>query len=670
MREWFSASELADFCLPDLPATRRGILKRAMAEGWTARDQESSGVGRPGREYHVDNLSPKARAALVLRQRERDAKPARPSAEEPIHPAPSAERTQALWERFEKRPASIREEAQRRFDAAYAVQHLVDEGTAKMAAYEAVASQVGQKVSTIRSWMRLVAGQPRGDWLPLLAPQYTGRTSFAEYEPEIYQLFRDLYLRAERPTYTDCYDRVALIATSRGWTMPSIDTLKRELERAESRTVVVLEREGPRAAAALYPAQERDRSGFYAMEALNMDGHKLDIAAVWPDGEVCRVTAITLQDLYSNTIVGLRLAKAESAYEVRLACLKTFDDHGLPKHLWVDNTLAMASKQMTAGAKNRYRWRDKEGDPEGILKLLGVEPHFTTPAHGQAKPIERAFRDLAESVSKNPALSGAYLGNTPSNKPHNYGARVVTVEEIRAVCEQEILRHNLKEGRNTAVCARRLSYWQAFDESYRKHLGDIPRITESQRRLLYLVADAVTVQGDGTLRLRKLGNNRYHSELLLAFKGRKVMMRYNPDDLHGTVFVYTLAGQFLCEASCIEKSGFADIAAAETHERNRNQFKRRTKKLAEVSRRMKPKEIAAITPLVSPPPHPTEVATGTDGAPVRRGGFGVGLSVEKLPTVGKTSRERGTAARQAFEDLGGLADQLDAHIRQRTRRTE
>lgn len=653
--EWFTTAELAG--QTGLPADRKSVLRRAKREGWTSRERIASGGGR---EYHISSLPAETRATLLLRQR----REANAAAEAPRAPeaTPSQERSEALWSQWERKTDAFKDEAERRFDALLAIEELVRGGTPRMEAYQVVAEQLGDSVSTIRGWVGLVKGVHQGDWIPLLTPRWTGRTAYAEYDERIYQWFRDQYLHLSKPPATVCYERTAAIAKTHGLAMPSYSTLMRDIERREDPVVIVLEREGEKAAAAKYPYLERDRSVFHAMEALNADGHVLDIDTVWPDGERCRTTMIAFQDLHSDRIVGYRLAKSESAREIGLTFLDVCDRHGLADHLYVDNGRSFASKLMTAGAKGRKRFKDLEGDPIGILGQIGVTVHFVTPAHGQAKPIERAFGDLANHISKHPAFEGAYLGNSPTNKPANYGTRTVTIAEVEKIVEQEVLRHNQRPNRRTAVCGGKLSFQEAFDNSMREHGEKVRRLTASQRRLLYLASDVVTVdRRDGCV---KLFGNRYWTEELNRFSGRKVILRYHPTErvLHDAVYVYGLNGDFICEAPCYQKAGFNSAEDAERHTRARRQYLRKVKDVAKAERQLEAAKIAAMVP--PPPldePMPLAAAAGDD---VIRPAFGAPRTLEKIATIpGPAPRAREEAEARVAAALRDSAPMFDAMLK-------
>ncbi|PZX22172.1 bacteriophage Mu transposase [Rhodobacter capsulatus] len=65
----------------------------------------------------------------------------------------------------------------------------------------------------------------------------------------------------------------------------------------------------------------------------------------------------------------------------------------------------------------------------------------------QAKPIERAFRDIADRLTRHPAFAGAYVGNKPTAKPENYGSRAIPLADFLAITAREIAEHNARPGR-------------------------------------------------------------------------------------------------------------------------------------------------------------------------------------------------------------------------------
>ncbi|QRY97116.1 DDE-type integrase/transposase/recombinase [Sphingomonas paucimobilis] len=157
------------------------------------------------------------------------------------------------------------------------------------------------------------------------------------------------------------------------------------------------------------------------MEAVNIDGHKFDVFCRWPDGRIGRPMMVTIQDIYSRKILAWRVDESESALSTRLVFADLFTTWGIPKACLMDNGRAFASKTITGGAKTRFRFKIKDEEPTGVLTALGIAIHWATPYRGQSKPIERAFRDLCDTIAKHPALAGAYTGNKPDAKPRITG---------------------------------------------------------------------------------------------------------------------------------------------------------------------------------------------------------------------------------------------------------
>lgn len=584
-RVWFSAAELVGW--PGLPATRRSISRTLSTLG---EDQRRKRQGRGGGwEYHISALPSATQAALLTMNGQSQREPEAPAA---VEQEPEG-RSAALWQNFERRPQTIKDRAAERLQVVLAVEQLIDGGLSIGGAVRAVAEQTGVSVATVQRYRRRTKGVGPGDWLPTLAPRHAGRVASAEIPPPAWETFKADYLRLERPAASACYDRLQRVAEKEGWPLPSYATFLRRLRQIPHQ-VRTLARKGREALKRSYPAQVRDHTVLRPLEAVNADGHKFDVFAE-KDGERFRPVFIAWQDVYSGKILSYRVGKTENADMIRLAFGDLAGRFGIPEVAFLDNSRAFAGKWMTGQTKTRFRFKIKEEDPQGVLVSLGVNVRWTTPYHGQAKPIERAFRDLCESVAKHPALSGAYTGNSPSNKPANYGARAVDLAEFKAVLDEEIKRHNARSGRRGRGCNGR-SFDEIFNESYTA--GPIRKATREQLRLCLLAAENVTCsRQDASISLHK---NRYWSECLAPHAGRKVVVRFDPQDLHGAVHVYLLSGEYIGAAECTQAAGFGDTEAAREHARKRNQYNRKTKELLAIEHTMTPQEVAAQLPQAEP----------------------------------------------------------------------
>jgi hypothetical protein len=359
VRDWVRLSDLLELGHPSLPASERGLRKLA-AERWRG-DPARFRLDGGEHWYHASLLPAEVRAVLAARET----------------------RTSPLWAGFEGASKGVRDEAARRLEAVTAVAEL-RRGMALTAAVEMAAERCGVSAATLRGWLRLVKGVPRADWLPALAPKHKGRVATADCDPRAWEMLVADYLRPQCPAFTACFARMMDAARAHGWApIPAERTLRRRLEREVPRNARVLKRSGQEQARRTRPQQRRDRTVFGPCQAVNADGHTFDVFVTAPWREKpFRPVLVAVQDLFSGKIVGWRLGESECWPLVRLAFLDVLRTHGVPEAAYLDNGRAFASKWMTGGQLRRFRFKVKEGEPEGLLTSVGMVVHWTTPYHG------------------------------------------------------------------------------------------------------------------------------------------------------------------------------------------------------------------------------------------------------------------------------------------------
>ena len=595
-REWFSCAELAAFALPEMPNTKANVIAMAARENWQRPEWENrhwrKRTGRGGGvEYRYDILPQAAQIKLVFalgRESEADA---------------SAQMTReelAAW--YDKQPDKKKNVARERAKILDNIAALEASGESKTAIKTLMKQRCGVSMGTLYNWQALVAGVDRADWVYYLMPRHVGRTGGVECPPEVWDHIRSNYLRAGEPTVAQCYREAKEFAESKGLDIPSERTLERRL-LAIDETTRVFWRQGRDALDRLYPAQERDYSMLHALWGVNGDGHKADVTVDWGDGWIGRPMIVVYQDLYSTKYLSWRVDKSENENLIRLAFGDLVERWGIPQYYLTDNGRAFAAKGMTGGAATRFRYKVKPDDPEGLLKQMSIDIHFATPHHGQSKKIERSFGDIARDIWRKAAFDGAYTGNSPENKPYNYGTKAVPLATFLAVLKAGIDSHNARLGRTGGNCNGR-SFDQTFADSYAT--APIVKATADQRRLWLLKSEAVTASSvDGVIRLQK---NRYHADFLTNLRGDKVVCRYDPDNMQAPLHVYGLDGRYFGAADCIEKTGFADADAAQEFHRTKRQWLRAKKEIAAAERALKPSELAAMmTPVDAPEPPETRV---------------------------------------------------------------
>ena len=598
---WYTSADLAGLKLPEVPATDRGVQLLADRLSWRRADLEYPAnpagcwrkrQGRGGGYEYTAAVLPLA-AQIILSRRERGAAKAETAASS-REDAHAEARYASLWTWFEGLPDRKKAEARERLDMLEAVRAIETAGHRRTVAMMEVAVHRGVALRTLNNWASLVAGVPREHWLPSLAPRHAGRSAEVELQPEAWAFLREIWLTPERRTFAYCHRLLGQVAAERGWTLPSAKTLERRLADIPA-PVQILAREGVDALKRLYPAQRRDRSIFHAMEAVNADGHKFDVFVRFEDGAVGRPVLTAFQDLYSGKIVAWRLDRSENKEQVLLAFGDLVETYGVPDQCIFDNGRNFTSKWLTGGSANRFRFKIKESDPVGVLTGLGVAIHFTTPYSGQSKPIERAFRDLANTIAKHPRCAGAWTGNTVDAKPENYGSKAVPFDVFETIVSEGIAEHNARPGRRSAV-ANGQSFDQVFAASYAE--APIRRVTAEQSRLWLLAAEAVSVRSDATIHI---AGNRYWCEALIGLAGSKVVARFDPDDFHAGLHVYRADGAYVAHAPCIEDTGFLDAAAARQHGQARRAWMRAQRELLNAERTLGIDVAAAMLPKVEQP---------------------------------------------------------------------
>jgi hypothetical protein len=581
---WLPLSQIGVLGLCALPSSRRGIYDYATRMGWDAPEQEGRlwrlRAGRGGgREYHIRVLNTLQQAELLARLAQ------------PVDPRPVDDRHHGAWEMYDRASATKKAEAQRRLRAVDEVAALAAQGKQKFVAMCVVATQYEVRVSTLYRWENAALNaRSHAHRLAYLVPRQCGANSASAITPEAWDFFRADYLRLEQPTMTACYRRLVATGAERGWVIPGLRTLERRINAIPVAARVLL-RKGKEECEKLYPAQERDRSVFHALEALNTDFHTWDVFVKWPDGRVARPHMIAYQDLYSGKMLSWRVDTDPNMEAVRLAFGDLVQEWGVPSACYMDNGREFAAKWITGGVANRYRFKIRADEPFGLMPQMGVAVHWTTPYHGQSKPIERAFRDFAGDLAKHPAFAGAYTGNSPMAKPENYASTAVPLGLFLKIVGEGVLEHNARVGRRTAVCDGR-SFDDVFAESYAR--STIARATEAQQRLWLTGAEGVMVSRlDGCIRVM---GNRFHAPFLHEHRAEKVVVRFDPQRLQADLHVYGLDGAYLGAAPCVEAVGFNDIEAARAHAQARKAWMRGVKMQAEAEKRLSIGDVAAMLP--------------------------------------------------------------------------
>ena len=602
MEIWISAQQLA--VLETMPSSPQGVNKKARAGNWEKRQVQ--GIRGVGYEYAFSSLPQATQAELLLKQSavEIDNVSETPRARKELNYLP-----EVIWKPYEKATDKQKEHAKAKLVPLHKLDDLVRNGLELMTALDAIAEECDIAKGSLKRWYYQVRSFERPDWLPLLIAKHNNKKSGKEaaFTEDAWEAFKADYFRNEQPQFGSCYERLKRAARENGWNIPSASSIKRKIEREVPKLVQVQLREGDHAVMQYYPSMRRTVAEIEALEWINGDGYQHNVFVRWHNGEIVRPKTWIWQDIRTRKILAYRVDLSENSDTIRLSLMDLIWKYGIPKKCTIDNTRAAANKWMTGGVKNRYRFKVKEDDVTGIIPMLGIELLWTSvqfgKGHGQAKPIERAFSHggLGELVDKHPSLAGFYAGENVYNKPDNYngGKDGVDYDTFILAIEDGIRTFNEREGRQTEICQGIYSFSQVFERDYKQ--AHIRKASAEQMRFLMLMSEAVTLRKDGTFELDaggKVNNrkNRYLASELIATAHRKVVVKFDPQDLHNKVWVYGLDGVFLAEAKCTDAVAFGDKAKGREHDKARKQMVKAVKAQAKATLTMNAQEAARYQP--------------------------------------------------------------------------
>jgi putative transposase len=588
-----------------LPCTAPGVRERARRRNWRARSRGARGV-----EYSVLSMTAGEQAQLARAQRLLKSG-SRDRFLELNEVARESERA-AAWTVYEQSPETHRRRAQRRLAIVDGVvdelvgQRLILDERRPFASVEIpdcivsdLARQHAVSRSSVLRWIVPLREVERADFLPHLLDDRRGGGRIGTIPESCWDLWKSDYLRRERPSGAACYLRASRAAAQDGVTLPPVSAFFRRLRRELSPAAIALARYGDDALRASYPAQRRSRAHLHAGQAVNGDGHRFNVRVRLPDGRVVRPLGYFWQDLQSNLFVGWSVSETENADLFRRSFAEVCRKF-LPVEVVIDNGRGGAAKEFTGGIATRFRWRPSREEAIGLFSLIGCRVHFTIPRAGQSKPIERAFRELDDLISRHPKCAGAYTGRNPFDKPFGPSDGAVDLADFLAAVAEGVSQYNSRPNRRTDVAAGR-SFQQTFDESTAVY--PLRKATATQLRLILLKAISVTASAQtGEVRIAK---NRYWWAGANDFAGENLVVRFDPDALGAPVFIHRPDGSFVATADCIGDTPFDSEAAAREHARARSQFMRAQRAALAAQTRMSAIEIAKRLPSEPPAAPPS-----------------------------------------------------------------
>lgn len=486
-----------------------------------------------------------------------------------------------LQDQFDSASLQKQERAADKVRILHQVSHLSRAGVKMSDAVAVVAKEAGVSEGAIWGWKKKVRGYPESAWAPALIDGHQGRSKVCAVSDDFLKLIAFYYLSDTQPDFIQCLRsaKCAARAEDPPVMIPqcSDKTVKRHFDRMFPDEVQCYAREGEKAwEAKFWASMSRDRSMLGALEILNGDGHKLDFWVRFDDGTEGRAMATFWMDLSSNYFFQPFVEKSENMDTIRRSFLHICNTVGVPKCVDIDNGMGYAGKDLSGQDRSRRRFKKVQAEAKGVFGLLGVKTIWAEVAHGQSKPIERAFRTLEGILKTKPELRQAYVGNRPDKRPDRT-IIAVPISLLRSAVREAVCEYNAQPGRkSTGIKANGRSYHQIWEA---KLCESTPRQLEDWERRYCIMPGRV-------LRVRKqdggiftLHGNEYQAYELSAYLGQQIQVRFDPEDLTN-VRCYTLDGQFICQPKVRTMTGFRDTSNLREYKRAKTAQKRAVKQAA------------------------------------------------------------------------------------------
>lgn len=604
----FSTSELADL----LGISRQAIKKRSVTHNWQPAGELRKGRGG-GVVWIVAGLDEKTREAALgeWEKREERRNKLESTAEEL---ETEQQRLEFLAEQFARKSEKTRQRAQRRLALLLEALELNEGGMGLIQAFQITAKNNNINWANLRNWYYGtsrkpgVRNLPRLEWIYALVDLYVGRRPYAEWTEGAKNFFFGLFFHKKGPDAAECFRRMAEAAEEHGWKHPSQRTVYRKIKIESPLHRTDQLRGKDRYFRNVMPPQERDHSCFAAGEAINYDGLHLDIWTRFNDGDLVeRPVLLVGQDIYSSKTVASRLGKTECTDLYALSVYDTLKNVGIPNHIWTDNTRAAANKFITGNNSNRHRFHNKPGDPHGLLQILNIQHHFTSPNHEMsspgAKPVERIFGKggIHQMIRNNPQIRD--LGS--KSKP-------VPEDLLREVIAEEIARFNARTGRRGKGMRGR-SFNQVFEESFSQR--SVKMASPFTLNLFLLNRETVTIQRDGLVAInagRGEEKNRYWSPKSSFYAKQKVVVYYDPNDLTQPVQFNHLNGDYIGVAQYQPSQAFYDKEAGKAYNKARGERIKAEKQAANAQVKMDTLELQRYSKKITPPETPEPASACLD----------------------------------------------------------
>ncbi|RQZ74826.1 transposase [Burkholderia glumae] len=592
VKSHYSAAELAEMVLPNVPRSSSGIFRAAKSGAWAARKRAGRGGGL---EYALDSLPDDAQAEIRRRAS------AALIASVPAHRSKAVNRREQQLQLVETDTQRLRADARKgilsmldrimtqcRVSREAAMHTLLTQGrlgtlddhmTAMLRAAKDTRGRKGDEFPSIRTLKRYLGLAKNGS----LAPKIP-KSSFVI--PEWAALFLECYQQPQKPSVVLAYREFSkACAVQRvAYDLPSIHQVRRFLDKLGAVTLQA-GRMGSRELKTMLPFIRRTFDKLLPNDIWSADGHTFDAEVQHPlHGRPFRPEITSIIDIATRRGVGFSLDLAESSFAVLDALSNAVIRHGVPSMFYVDNG---------SGYKNALL----KDEGIGVQGRLGFVVTHSLPYNSQARGvIERLHQTLwVTAARKLPSYIGADMDReakhavfkiTRNALKQNGKVPLMSWEAFITFCQEQLDEYNNRPHSSLPVVndptngkRRHMSPNEAWAAHVSK--GWTPDMLDEHDASMVFRPRLTRTVTRGEVRLL---NNHYFSKELTEFHGDEVQVAYDINDGR-FVSVYSLDGRFICqaEAGANERDYMPQSAVELAHEKRADaRAKRLETKLEEV----------------------------------------------------------------------------------------
>lgn len=389
--------------------------------------------------------------------------------------------------------------------------------------------------------------------------------TFPSIRPEVKQVIKNIWFdegfARNLGTREMLYEKLTLVANINKWEkIPSYQTVTRYIsylmEDENLKNAYFLASRGSREYKNKVMVKgSRDTKGLQVMQIVMGDEHTFDcwVSYKQPNGKVIAIKPklVAWVDMRSRVIMGDVLCKDANSDILKQSLLKMMysEPGGIPEYLYIDNGKDYTAKTMTGRDRNDRSGMNFDDESKGFYKSIGIkDDHRALPYEPWSKgQIERFFRTVCNKFTRwFASYTGTLTGSKTSDKVEKDIRRMLergellTMEQFYEAWHKWLTEvyHQSEHGGLKKMGETHKTPYGCFMNEERYFKAAPPK---SYATLLMMKSDNVLVRNIG---ISKWGYE-YRSDELCDYIGRKVDIKYDPDDM-AVLYVFDSKGRRIC----------------------------------------------------------------------------------------------------------------------------